>query len=78
MAIGPMLNEYPYKIFIMGRVKLRYHGSGDGFGQSAGNGCGYEHLDTHRVWGRALKLLPTRVRAQTIYNGRSFLYLARC
>ncbi|AES95014.1 hypothetical protein MTR_5g020830 [Medicago truncatula] len=30
----------------------------------AGNGCGYEHLDTHRVWGRALKLLPTRVRTR--------------
>jgi len=25
--------------------------------------CGYGHLSAHRVWGRALKLLPTRVRA---------------
>jgi len=29
-----------------------------------GNGCGYGHLSAHRVWGRTLKLLPTRVRAQ--------------
>ncbi|KEH24243.1 hypothetical protein MTR_7g106300 [Medicago truncatula] len=40
----------------MGRVKLHYHGSGDGFG--------YGHLDTHRVWGRALKLLSTRVQTR--------------
>jgi len=29
--------------------------------ESVGNGCGYGHLDTHRVWGRASNLLPTRV-----------------
>ncbi|AES88649.1 hypothetical protein MTR_4g060490 [Medicago truncatula] len=43
----------PAKIPTMGRVKP----------QSADNGCGYEHLSAYRVWGRALKLLPTRVRA---------------
>ncbi|KEH32547.1 hypothetical protein MTR_4g127803 [Medicago truncatula] len=46
----------------MGRVKPRFHGYGHG--ESAGNGWGYEHLSAHRVWGRALKLLPTRVRAR--------------
>ncbi|KEH27851.1 hypothetical protein MTR_5g043835 [Medicago truncatula] len=45
----------------MGRVKPRFHGYG--YGESAGNGCGYGHLSAHRVWGRALKLLSTRVRA---------------
>ncbi|KEH19798.1 hypothetical protein MTR_8g468670 [Medicago truncatula] len=38
----------------MGRVKPRYHGSGDGSG----------HLGTHRVWERVLKLLSTTVRAR--------------
>ncbi|AES98512.1 hypothetical protein MTR_5g069470 [Medicago truncatula] len=33
-------------------------------GYPVGNGCGYGHLDTHKVWGRALKLLPTRVRTR--------------
>ncbi|AES90069.1 hypothetical protein MTR_4g083930 [Medicago truncatula] len=42
----------------MDRVKPRFYGSG------AGNGCGYGYLSTHRVWGRGLKLLPTRVRAR--------------
>ncbi|KEH28457.1 hypothetical protein MTR_5g095375 [Medicago truncatula] len=46
----------------MGRVKPRFHGYGHG--ESAGNGWGYEHLSAHRVWGRALKLLPTRVRVR--------------
>ncbi|KEH18016.1 transmembrane protein, putative [Medicago truncatula] len=46
----------------MGRVKPRYHGSGEGSG--TGYGCGYGHLCTHRVWGMALKLLSTRVRAR--------------
>ena len=27
--------------------------------QSAGNECGYRHLDTHRVWGQMPNLLPT-------------------
>ncbi|AES63917.1 hypothetical protein MTR_2g014810 [Medicago truncatula] len=60
MAIGPRLDGYPQKIPTMGRVKPRFHG----YGESAGNGWGYEHLSAHRVWGRALKLLPTRVRAR--------------
>ncbi|KEH41489.1 hypothetical protein MTR_1g051500 [Medicago truncatula] len=46
----------------MGRVKPRFHGYGHG--ESAGNGCGYGHLSAHRVRGRAVKLLPTRVRAR--------------
>ncbi|KEH43948.1 hypothetical protein MTR_1g105685 [Medicago truncatula] len=58
MAIGPKPYGHPQKIPAMGRVKYRFHGSG------AGNGCGYGHLSAHRVWGRALKLLPTRVRAR--------------
>ncbi|KEH18045.1 hypothetical protein MTR_8g010240 [Medicago truncatula] len=49
----------------MGRVKPRYHGSGDG--------SGYGHLDTHRVWGMALKLLPTRVRTRV----RPFKHVSR-
>ncbi|KEH19407.1 ubiquitin-protein ligase, putative [Medicago truncatula] len=38
--------------------------------ESAGNGCRYGHLSAHKIWGRALKLLPTRVRARrAVYEG---------
>ncbi|AES80985.1 hypothetical protein MTR_7g087240 [Medicago truncatula] len=58
MAIGPRPYGHLQKIPALGRVKPRFHGSG------ADNGCGYGHLCAHTVWGRALKVLPTRVRAR--------------
>ncbi|AES59541.1 hypothetical protein MTR_1g021530 [Medicago truncatula] len=47
----------PAKNIRNGRVNTRTYGYGDG----AGNGREYGHLDAHKAWGRAVKLLPTRV-----------------